>query len=543
MALPYAHSEASTKSDDRQPVAQPTLAKAGGVGETQRQLKPRHIQFIGFGGAIGTGLFIGSGLSLAQVGPVALFIAYIIMGTLLFAVMECLGELSTLYPGAGSFPHFAGRFIEPSAGFALGVTYFYGNAISFSNDLSAVTILVNYWPNNIPIAALISIFYAAALSLAFLPVRFFGEIEVITAGLKVFAFFLLFVVGLVIDLGGAPTHDRLGFRFWRDSPWVQYNGIPGAKGRFAAVIAAFIGAAFTYLGTETIVLAAGESKNPLREIPRAIKKVAYRILFFYIGGILLVTMLVQSDNPNLGLSGTTASPFVIAIQNGGIKVLPSFLNALFICSAWSAGNSYAYTASRTLYALALNRRAPQIFTRVLPNGVPIFCVAITMAFGGLAYLSVSSGPAQVFTWLQNISATSGLVNWGIICLSWIRFNRARELQGFSRSSLPYRGRLMPYLAWYGFIASWIIALISGFNVFLKGNWSVANFFSSYVSVGWKAWHRVKLIPLEDIDLASGRGAIFAEGVTISIEEEKQRAEDVAREKLTTPWARFVDWLL
>lgn len=125
-----------------------------------------------------------------------------------------------------------------------------------------------------------------------MPVRVFGEIEVISCSLKVLAFLLLIIVGLVIDLGGAPTHDRLGFRYWRDMPWVQYDDIPGATGRFCSVIAAFVGAAFTYLGTEAMVLAAGESMNPLWNVPRAIKKVLYRILFFYIGGILLVTMLV-----------------------------------------------------------------------------------------------------------------------------------------------------------------------------------------------------------------------------------------------------------
>ncbi|GAA6014319.1 hypothetical protein JCM11491_005037 [Sporobolomyces phaffii] len=542
---------ASTKSHDK-PIRREDIGRTGGVGETKRQLKPRHLQMIGFGGAIGTGLFIGSGLSLAKVGPVALFLAYCIIGTLLFAVMECLGELSTNYPGSGSFPHFAGRFIDPAAGFALGISYFYGNALGFANDLSAVCILVDYWPNNIPTAALISIFYAGALIVAFCPVRYFGEIEFVTAGLKVFAFILIIIVGLVIDLGGAPNHDRLGFRYWRDSPWVQYNGIEGPLGRFASVVAAFVGAAFTYLGTETMVLAAGESKNPLREIPRAIKKVAYRILFFYIGGIFLVTVLVPSYEPRLKSGGTAASPFVIAIQNGGIKVLPHILNALFIMSAWSAGNSYAYTASRTLYSMALSGRVPKVFAKVLPNGVPFVSVILSMAFGSLAYLSVSSGPAQVFSWLQNINAVSGLLNWGIICLCWIRFNRARNLQGVPRSSLPYQGRFLPYLGWYGLITSWIIAIISGFSVFLRGNWSVSNFFAAYISVaiyialylGWKLWHKTKLIHLADIDLDSGRGAIIADDGVLSIEEEKRKADELARRALeSSPWHKFLDWLL
>lgn len=175
-----------------------------------------------------------------------------------------------------------------------------------------------------------------------------------------------------------------------------------------------------------------------------------------------------------------------------------------------------------------------------------------MMIGSLGYLSVANGPAKVFVWLQNITATAGLVNWGFICLSWIRFNRARELQGIPRSSLPYRARLMPYAAWYGWMLSWVIAVISGFSVFLSGNWSVSNFFSNYVSLliyavlyfGWKIWRKeYKLIPLAEMDLMSGRGAKFQEGITVSIEEEKRLSEESAQAHIHTKWDKFIDWLL
>ncbi|EIM85354.1 uncharacterized protein STEHIDRAFT_80731 [Stereum hirsutum FP-91666 SS1] len=519
-----------------------------GIGQTQRQLKPRHIQMIGLGGAIGTGLFIGSGYSLSVCGPVAIFLGYVVMGLVLWSVMECLGELSTLYPGAGSFPHFAGRFLDPALGFSIGVSYWYGNAVSFASELSAVTVIIEYWDTPLPLAAWITIFMVLSIILVFLPVRYFGEVEVITSTLKILAFVVLFIVGIVIDLGGAPSHDRIGFRYWRDQPFVQYDGISGATGRFCAFLYSIVGAAYTYLGTEAIVLAAGETSNPVREIPRAIKKVAYRILFFYIGGIMLVGMLVPADNAQLGAdSSAAASPFVIAIQQGGISVLPHVLNAVFLVSAWSAGNSYAYISARSLYSLALSRRAPKIFAKVTRHGLPLYATIISCSFGALAYLSISSSASQVFLWLQALTSVSGLINWGCICWTWVRFNKALTVQGVNRSTLPYRGRFMPYTAYFGWWSSWILALISGYNVFLKVEWDPQTFVSAYISIpifvllyyGWKWWHHTKFIPLREIDLMSGRGDETHKELTL--QEQKEMADAAIRS--SSAWGRFLDKVL
>ena len=178
---------------------------------------------------------------------------------------------------------------------------------------------------------------------------------------KVLTIVGLIILCIVIDLGGAPGHDRLGFRYWKNpGPFVQYKEIAGTTGRFLGWWAVMTQAAFSYIGTEIVAIAAGEAKNPRRNLPKAIKRVYIRILLFYIGGTFIIGLLVPSNDPGLNLnSGDAASsPFVIAIETAGIKGLPSVINACLLTSAWSAGNSDLYCSSRALceYALSLMRR-------------------------------------------------------------------------------------------------------------------------------------------------------------------------------------------
>lgn len=226
------------------------------------------------------------------------------------------------------------------------------------------------------------------------------------------------------------------------------------------MLSAIINAAYTYSGAECVILVAGETKNPVREIPRVIKKVWFRIFFFCklysqvlitplivldILGVILVGMIIPSTDPLLGsASDASGSPYVIAFKNAGIPVLPHIINAVILVSAWSAGNSYAYASVRTLYSMALSGRFPQVFTKVNRFGLPWVAAALTLAVGALAYLSVSSGASEVFLWLSAITAQGALLNWGSICLSHIRFRAALKAQGMSPDELPYRSRWLPY---------------------------------------------------------------------------------------------------
>ncbi|GAA5941053.1 hypothetical protein JCM21900_001741 [Sporobolomyces salmonicolor] len=510
----------------------------GGVGKTQRRLKARHITFIGIGGGIGTGLFIGTGSALAKAGPLGLLLAFIIVGMILWCVMESIGELATLLPVAGSFPHYLTRTVDPAVGFTLALSYGYCYTIAIASEVSAAAVVVSYWTDISP-ALVISLGLAAIFAVNMMSVRAYGEIEVVTASLKVLCFLGLIIVALVITLGGAPDHDRRGFRYWHHpGAFTQYDDISGTTGRFLAFLAAFVNAAFSFIGVETVVVAAGEAANPHKSIPKAVKRVTFRISFFYILGALLIGMIVPYNDPNLasGTGNANSSPWVIAIKNAGIPALDSIVNACILTSAWSAGNSYCYVGARIINAMAIDRQAPQFFSKVNRLGVPYYAVIASFAFGPLAYLSLGSGgAAQAFAWLLNLSTVAGLLAWMSLCFAYIRFHKACKVQGVSRDTFPFKGRFQPYTAWFGFCGSLIITLIQGFSVFLKGNWSASDFVASYVGIPifivpailWKVIKRSRTVRASEMDLWSGR-----------FDSSKAEPEP----EPTTRWGKFVDWL-
>ncbi|KAK8847706.1 hypothetical protein IAR55_005565 [Kwoniella newhampshirensis] len=510
----------------------------GGVGKTQRRLSARHVTFIGFGGGIGTGLFIGTGAALAKAGPAGLLLAYVVVGAILWCVMEGLGEMATLIPQAGTFPHFASRFIDPAAGFTLAISYGYCYTIAIASEVSAAAVVVSYWSDITP-AVVITVGLGLIFVINMLNVRIFGETEVVTASIKVICFIGLIIVSLVITLGGAPNHDRIGFRYFHNpGAFTEYNGIPGSLGHFLGFFSALINASFSFIGVETVVIAAAETVNPHKVIPKATKRVTYRIAFFYVVGALMIGMTIPYNDPNLssGSGNANSSPWVLAIKNAGIPALPSIINAAILTSAWSAGNSYCYIGARIIVAMAVDRQLPQFFAKVNKQGVPYYAVIASFAFGPLAYLSLGSGgAAQAFSWILSLSTVAGLLAWMTLCICFIRFHAACKAQGVDRNTLPYKGRFQPYAAWVGAIGSLIITLFSGFSVFLSGNWRAADFISSYIGIPifivpfilWKIIKRTKFLHASEIDLWSGRY------------DPSEAPED---KPPTTWWGKFLAWL-
>ncbi|KAH8988821.1 amino acid permease-domain-containing protein [Lactarius akahatsu] len=273
----------------------------------QRQLKNRHIAMISIGGVIGTGLFLSSANALRHGGPVGLLLGYIAVGSICYSTMISLGEMISYLPIPGGHIKLAERFVDPALSFTMGWNYWYNWTIVLPAELSAAAILVDFWDKD---TNLNSVWITICLVVV-VAINFMG------AG--------LIILGIVLDLGGGPDHDRLGFRYWKHpGPFVQFDGIPGAKGRFLGWWAVLTQAAFSFIGTEIVAIAAGEAKNPRRNIPKAIRRVYIRILLFYIGGVTVIGLLVPSNDPGLALgTGTAAaSPFVIAIKRSGIKALP-----------------------------------------------------------------------------------------------------------------------------------------------------------------------------------------------------------------------------
>jgi len=292
----------------------------------KRQLKNRHVAMISIGGVIGTGLFLSTANSLREGGPVGLLLGYIIIGTICYSVMVSLGEMVSYLPIPGGHIKLAERFVDPAFSFTMGWNYWYNWTIVLPAELSAASVLIDFWNKDTKLnSAWITICLVVVVAINSMGAGAYGEAEFIFASIKVLTITGLIILGIILDLGGGPNHERLGFRYWKHpGPFVQFDNISGSKGRFLGFSQVLTQAAFSYIGTEIVAIAAGEAKNPRRNLPKAIRRVYFRILFFYIAGVFVISLLVPSNDPGLGLATGTAaaSPFVIAIKRSGIKTLP-----------------------------------------------------------------------------------------------------------------------------------------------------------------------------------------------------------------------------
>lgn len=312
--------------------------------------------------------------------------------------------------------------------------------------------------------------------------------------------------------GGNPQHDAYGFRYWNNpGAFAEYIGT-GALGRFTGFLAATYSAGFTIVGPEYLAMVAGEAQHPRRYLKQGFKTVYWRFAFFFIGGALAVSIVLPYNNEALrnNNSGTAdGSPYVIAMTNMGISVLPSIVNALLCTSIFSAGNAYTYCAMRSLYGLALDGHAPAIFKKCLKNGIPIYAFAVVMMFPFLSFLQVSSSAAKVVTWLQSLTQGAQMINYAVMCITYIFFHKALKAQGISRDTLPYKGWYQPYCAWAGLICMIFIELTYGFTSFIPGITEGAGTFFSYYTMlivdillytAWKLFRRTKVIPATEADL-------------------------------------------
>jgi len=231
-------------------------------------------------------------------------------------------------------------------------------------------------------------------------------------------------------------------------------------------------------------MAAGEAENPRVVMPRAYNAVFGRLTAFFVLGSLAVGILVPHDDEELtrafkdSAPGAAASPYVVSMNRLRVPVLPDIVNAMVLTAAFSAGNSYVYCASRSLYGLALEGKAPRVLLRCTRKGVPIYCVLIVLAIALLSFLQTSNSSSVVLQWFVNLVTASQLINFSVMCFTYIRFYKALAAQGISRDSLPYKGWAQPYAAWFGLTGCFIMTFVGGYAVFLPGQWDVPTFLFS-----------------------------------------------------------------
>ncbi|KAK5053930.1 hypothetical protein LTR84_001892 [Exophiala bonariae] len=503
---------------------------------TKRNIKSRHAQMIAIGGTIGTGLFVGSGQALATGGPAFLFVAYCIISILVYGVVTAVVEVCTFLPISGSsMAYFGGRFISPSLGFALGWLYFYSFGIIAAYEITAATIVIDYWPNNVPVAVWITIMLIIIVGLNLCPVGVFAETEFWFAGTKVVMIIGLLILSFILMVGGGPSHERLGFRYWNDPGATKTYILDGPGGRFTAFLYTWVFSGFSfYFGPELIVFTAGEMRNSRKNLPIAAKRFFYRLIIFYILGSLAIGAICDSNSEGLtsGQGNANASPWVIAIRNSGISVLPSIINVGILISAWSSGNSFLYMSSRALYSLAIAGNAPGIFKRCTKYGVPLPAVIASSLFCLLGYLSVGSSAGVAFNWLISLTNTAGFTSWAVCCVILIRFRKACQIQVIA---VPYQSRFQPYAAWVCLFFFTFLLLVNGFIVFYPGRFTPSGFLTTYLGIPifLLLWVGHKLIlgrkdawmyKPEDVDLRSNLAEVEADAETWAAKELAQADE-------------------
>jgi amino acid transporter len=536
--------ESSTGYVDDLELNAASLDGAAGGKQLHQGLKSRHVQLIAIGGTIGTGLFIGSGATLSKVGPAPLFMGYLILASVIYNVMNQIGEMVCYLPAKGGAVSDLVRFyVDESLSFATGWIYYYTFVILVCTEITVTAIIIEYWTDKVPIAVWIIIFIALLVTLNFLAVKFYGETEFWFALMKVLCIIGLIILGVVIFFGGGPNQDGvLGFHYWKDPGSFVVHLAHGSTGRFLDVWTAIIKSGFAFIvGPELVAVTAGETQNPRRNIAKAARRFIWRLMFFYVFGSLVIGIIVPSNNQSLlGGKDASASPFVIGIQNVGIKGLNHVINAAVLTSALSAGNSFFFASSRFLYNMAEDGDAPKIFARTNKHGVPYVACGLTTALSFISFLNVSSASAKVFDWLSNLCTISGFIGWIIIGFTYLRWRKALIYNGLM-DRRPFKTPFQPYGVYYsvGFLI--IVSITNGYEVFFDFN--AADFIAAYLTLpvffalyfGHKLYTRnwKWAYPIEEIDVISGVD-----------DAEKADVEDrITYKRPDTVWGRIVEAVL
>ncbi|RCK59405.1 General amino acid permease AGP2 [Candida viswanathii] len=522
------------------------VASSTGPGTTQRKLHNRHLQLIAIGGSIGTGLFVTIGTTgLTVGGPLGLLLAYCLSTLLILLLTSATGEMVSYMPVDSPFLNMAGRVIDPAFEAAASVNFWVMQSLYIPFEITAVNGIIHFWRDDYSpaITFCIQIVIYAAINLY--AVRVFGECEFwFLIGKLLLCIGLLFFT-LVTMCGGNPQHDAFGFRNWNvaGGPLATLY-TTGSLGRFQAFLGAFRwSSSFTCVGAEYLGMTAGECVNPRHNMPIAFRTVLYRLVLFYVGGALSVSILIAYNDPKYveltsDSSNAASSPYVVAMQNLGISVLPHIVNGVILTSAFSAGCLYTYTSSRCLYNLAKKGFVPKFFKKCTPQGVPIFCVLVSVCFSLLSLMQLGKSGSNVLNYMVNLCTGSQILNYAFMSITYIGFYHACEAQGIDRKSFTYRSWFQPYSAYFVCFMYWCIVGIMGYHVFMPGKWSTDTFLYSYIMVFvslfvfivWKLIKRTKFVKPSEADLTTGLEEIerheyeyYAQMEASSVEQSKWKA--------------------
>lgn len=383
----------------------------------KRGLSSRQVQMIALGGTIGVGLFMGASSTIKWSGPSAIF-AYLVAGLFLYLVMRAMGELVYLYPTTGSFANYASDYLHPVAGYVTAWSNIFQWIVVGMSEVIAVGQYMQYWWPDLPtwIPGVIVVVTLAAANLA--SVKAFGEFEFWFAMIKVVTIILMIIAGFgLIFFGLGNGGNAIGLGNLTEHGGFFPKGIVG----FFFALSMVVG---SYQGVELIGITAGETKDPQKNIKKAVNGVIWRILIFYIGAIFVIVTVYPWDQ-----LGNVGSPFVATFAKVGITIAAGLINFVVITAAMSGCNSGIFSSSRMVYTLAQKGQMPRIFTKVMKTGVPFFAVlAISIGIFVGVILNivlplVIDGSENIFVYVYSASILPGMVPWFMILFSHIQFRR------------------------------------------------------------------------------------------------------------------------
>ncbi|BAE74230.1 Lysine-specific permease [Sodalis glossinidius str. 'morsitans'] len=444
----------------------------------RRELKARHLTMIAIGGSIGTGLFVASGASISQAGPGGALLSYMIIGLMVYFLMTSLGELAAYMPVSGSFATYGSRYVEEGFGFALGWNYWYNWAVTIAVDLVASQLVMSYWFPDTPGWIWSALFLGIMFLLNVISVKGFGEAEYWFSLIKVVTVVVFIGVGVLMIVGILRGGEHAGWHNWTvgDAPFA---------GGFASMIGVAMIVGFSFQGTELIGIAAGESADPAKNIPRAVRQVFWRILLFYVLAILIISLIIPYTSPDLlrnDVKDIAVSPFTLVFRNAGLLSAAAVMNSVILTAVLSAGNSGMYASTRMLYTLAVEGKAPKIFARLSQGGVPRYALAMTTLVAALCFLSSLYSNQKVYLWLLNTSGMTGFIAWLGIAVSHYRFRRGYVKQGRNLAALPYRAGWFPLGPVLAFILCLLITLGQNYQAFLAQTIDWNGVIATYIGI-------------------------------------------------------------
>lgn len=523
-------------------------------GTTKRKLSSRHVSLMIIGQSIGTGLYIGLKTPLRTSGSLSLFLGFVVWAcTMVWPLMQAVGEMCSYLPLKGSFLHFAARWMDPALGFAVTIIYMYTSLMFICVEVVAFASVISFWTDALP-AIFITIALVSILFFNVFGVNWYGEIEFFSSILKVLLIVGLMFFGLIAMCGGNPQKEAFGFRNWSEGGLFRAYLVPGGTGKFLGFWNVLIYAAFACGGADMLGMVAGEISLPRKNIALAAKRTYIRIYLFYIGGIFFMNTLCSSVNPLLtdaissGRAGAASSPWVIGIQTLGINGLDSLVNAVVMTSAWSCGNGFTYGAARSAYSAALAGYLPRIFAKCLKNGCPIVAVLFSMSVGCLSYMSVSQSSNTVFNWFINLATTGILSTYFVMWMCYFKFKKAVKAQQCDQLEDKYYKvpkLFTPWLTYWAAFFNFLVLFFNGFWIFFPGQFSIANLFTSYFApvfgillfVGWKFAKKTHWRSDMEADLTTGKAEIDEEEVLeLEYIASKPRKEGI----LWKIWYKFSD---